>query len=89
MNPWFAILIESVLIAEFVNIVGLIKSLSFWALYLTTTDVAPAPTPFVCVDSNSNSILSLFSRPCNVEPTDTVAIPTVTVILSTLLLTWG
>ena len=77
------------LTAEFVNIVGLIRSLSFWALYFTTTEVAPAPTPFVCVDNASSLILSLFWRPCNVEPTDTVAIPTVTVILSTLPLTWG
>ena len=71
------------------NIVGFIKSLSFWALYLTTTDVAAAPTPFVCVDNNSSLILSLFWSPCNVEPTDTVAIPTVTVTLSTLPFTWG
>ena len=74
---------------EFVNIVGLISSLSFCALYFTTTDVDPAPTPFVWVDSNSTSTLSLFSNPCRVDPVETVEIPTVTVILSTFAFTWG
>ena len=73
-----------VLTDEFVNIVGFIKSLSFWALYLTTTEVAPAPTPFVCVDFNFILTLSLFWSPWRVDPTDTVATPTLTVILSTL-----
>ena len=76
-----------VLTDEFVNIVGFIKSLSFWALYLTTTEVAPAPTPFVCVDFNFILTLSLFWSPWRVDPTDTVATPTFTVILSTLPLT--
>ena len=74
---------------EFVNIVGLISSLSFCALYFTTTDVDPAPTPLVWVDNNSTSTLSLFCNSCKVDPVETVEIPTVTVILSTFAFTWG
>ena len=78
------ILIVSAFTDEFVNSVGFINNLSFWALYLTTTLVEAAPTPFVWFEIKFKSIVSLFWRLWRVEPEDTVEIPMLTVILSTL-----
>ena len=82
-------MISSALTSEFENTVGLINNLSFFESYLTTTDVDPAPIPLVSFEIKVKSMVSLFWRPCNVEPADTVDIPTVAVILSTLPFTWG
>ena len=73
---------------EFVNDIGLIRSLSFCALYFTTTEVEPDPTPFDWVDCKLTETVSLFCNPCKVDPVDTVEIPTLAVILSTFPLTW-
>ena len=82
-------LISSEFTSAFEKIVGLISNLSFFESYFTITDVDPAPTPLVSFETKFNSIVSLFWRPWSVDPNDTVDIPTVAVILSTLPFTWG
>ena len=67
-KPWSAreIVFALVLTEVELNPIGLIKTLSFSELYLTTTCVE-LPTPIDLSESKSKVTLSPFERPCAVE----------------------